>query len=62
MKVLPLSGDYCTVARAMTCTLNVNVCNSYNNLFPLLRAKSSCKPYYEELITKNSLLLSSWKK
>lgn len=51
MKVLPLSGDYCTVARTMTCTLNVNVCDLYNILFPLLCAKSSCKTHYQELIT-----------
>lgn len=51
MKILSLPGDYCTVARAMTCTLNVNVCNLYKIIFPLLCAKSSCKTHYQELIT-----------
>lgn len=55
MKVLPISGDYCTVTTAMTCTLNINVCNLYNILFPLLRAKSSCKTHYQELITTEFL-------
>lgn len=55
MKLLLLSGNYCTVARAMTFTPNVNVCNLYNILFPLLGAKSSCKTHYQELITTEFL-------
>lgn len=51
MKVLPTSGDYSTVPRMMTCTLNVNVCHLYSILFPLSYAKSSCKTHYQELIT-----------
>lgn len=51
MKVLPISGDYHTVPRVMTCTLNVNVCHLYSILFPLLHAKSSCKTHYQEVIT-----------
>lgn len=56
MKILSLPGDYYyTVARTTTSTLNVNVCNLYNILFPLLCAKSSCKTHYQELITTEFL-------
>lgn len=51
MELLLISGDYCTVAGVMTCTLNVNVCHLYSILFPPLHAKSSCKTHYQELIT-----------
>lgn len=57
MKVLPVSGDYCTMARIVTCTLNGNVCDLYNILFPSYVLKAVAKH-----IIKNSLLLSSWKK
>ena len=51
MKIPSLPADSCTVARAMTCTLNANAGNLYNILFPPLCAKSSCKTHYQELIT-----------
>lgn len=58
MKILSLPGDYCTVVRTMTCKHLHLECNLYNILFPLLRAKSSCKSHYQERVPGKSNLMN----